>query len=242
MEESGSEGLDELIEAKAKTFLKNVDYVCISDNYWLGTDKPCLTYGLRGLTYYYVEIECAAKDLHSGVYGGSVHEAMTDLILLMSKLVDNKGKILVPGVMDDVAPLTPEEEKLYHQIEFDCEKYSREVGTSRLIHCDKVKTLTHRWRFPSLSLHGIEGAFSGVGAKTVIPRKVIGKFSIRLVPNQDPQKVGKQVIDYLKKEFQKMDSPNKLTIHMPNGGKPWVADTKDPNFTAGRIAMKTGKN
>jgi nonspecific dipeptidase len=86
MEESGSEGLDELIFARKDTFLKDVDYICISDNYWLGTSKPCLTYGLRGLSYFRLEMECAAKDLHSGVYGGAVHEAMTDLIHLMGKL------------------------------------------------------------------------------------------------------------------------------------------------------------
>lgn len=72
MEESGSEGLDELLLAEKDKFLKDVDYVCISDNYWLGTDKPCITYGLRGICYFGVEIECATKDLHSGVFGGTV--------------------------------------------------------------------------------------------------------------------------------------------------------------------------
>ncbi|CAG2178441.1 unnamed protein product, partial [Oppiella nova] len=239
MEESGSKGLDDVIIAEANGFLKNVDFVCITDSNWLATEKPCLTYGLRGISYFYAEIECAAKDLHSGVYGGSVHEAMTDLVLLMSKLVDNKGKILVPGVMDDVAPLTTHEEGLYHKIEFDCNQFRDDVGIQRLIHCDKVKTLTHLWRYPSLSLHGIEGAFAGAGGKTVIPRKVVGKFSIRLVPNQDPEKVGKQVIDYLNSEFKKMDSPNKLRVVMPNTGKPWVCDPNDPNFMAARKAMKT---
>lgn len=90
-------------------------------------------------------------------------------------------------------------------------------------------------------IEGIEGAFSGAGAKTVIPRKVVGKFSIRLVPNQDPHKVGKIVIDYLNNEFKKMDSPNKLNVVMPNAGKPWMADPSDPNFIAGRKAVKSGK-
>lgn len=85
MEESGSEGLDELIFAQKDTFFKDVDYVCISDNYWLGKKKPCITYGLRGICYFFIEVECSDKDLHSGVYGGSVHEAMTDLITLMGK-------------------------------------------------------------------------------------------------------------------------------------------------------------
>lgn len=71
MEESGSEGLDELLYSR-KDFFKEVDYVCISDNYWLGTTKPCITYGLRGLSYFGVEVECGSKDLHSGVYGGTV--------------------------------------------------------------------------------------------------------------------------------------------------------------------------
>lgn len=72
MEESGSEGLDDLLFAEKDKFLAGVDYVCISDNYWLGTTKPCITYGLRGISYFGVEVECADKDLHSGVFGGTV--------------------------------------------------------------------------------------------------------------------------------------------------------------------------
>ncbi|CAG5132196.1 unnamed protein product, partial [Candidula unifasciata] len=71
MEESGSEGLDDLIERRKNDFLKGVDFVCISDNYWLGKKKPCITYGLRGICYFFVEVECAKQDLHSGIYGGT---------------------------------------------------------------------------------------------------------------------------------------------------------------------------
>lgn len=72
MEECGSEGLEETLIALKDTFLKNVDAVTISDNYWLGTDRPCLTYGLRGISYFFMEVECGTKDLHSGVFGGAV--------------------------------------------------------------------------------------------------------------------------------------------------------------------------
>lgn len=72
MEESGSEGLEELLFQEKDKFLTGVDYVCISDNYWLGTTKPCITYGLRGICYYFIEVECSTKDLHSGVFGGTV--------------------------------------------------------------------------------------------------------------------------------------------------------------------------
>ncbi|XP_004084691.1 cytosolic non-specific dipeptidase [Oryzias latipes] len=239
MEESGSEGLDELVFSQKDSFLKDVDYVCISDNYWLGKTKPCITYGLRGICYFFMEVEGSDKDLHSGVFGGSVHEAMTDLIALMGSLVDKKGKILVPGIHDGVAPLTKEEEELYGAIEFDLEEYSKDVGVRKLLHKTKEEILMHRWRYPSLSLHGIEGAFSDVGAKTVIPRKVTGKFSIRLVPDMDPKVVEKQVIDYVQKKFQELESPNKLNVYSGHGAKAWVSDFNHPHYMAGRKAMKT---
>lgn len=83
MEESGSEGLDDLLFAEADKFLSGTDYVCISDNYWLGKEKPCITYGLRGICYFGLEVECSTKDLHSGVFGGTVFEAMSDLVYLL---------------------------------------------------------------------------------------------------------------------------------------------------------------
>ncbi|XP_022524268.1 cytosolic non-specific dipeptidase [Astyanax mexicanus] len=240
MEESGSEGLDELVFSRKDSFFKDVDYVCISDNYWLGKNKPCITYGLRGICYFFIEIECCDKDLHSGVFGGSVHEAMTDLIALMGSLVDKKGKILVPEIYGDVAPLTDEEKKLYEKIDFDLVEYAKDVGVcGRLLHASKEQILMHRWRYPSLSLHGIEGAFSGGGAKTVIPRKVNGKFSIRLVPDMDPKVVEKQVVSYLEKKFAELESPNKLNVFMGHGAKAWVSDFNHPHYMAGRKAMKT---
>jgi len=240
MEESGSEGLDDLLDSRKNTpFLQNVDFVCISDNYWLGKKKPCITYGLRGICYFFIEVQCSSKDLHSGVFGGTVHEAMTDLVTLMGSLVDQKGKILVPGLYDSVAKVTPEEEKLYDNIEFDMEDYRNDMKHERLIHPTKQEVLMHRWRHPSLSLHGIEGAFDGKGAKTVIPRKVIGKFSIRLVPNMEPPAVEKLVTDHLQKVHKDSGSPNIVKISMGHGGKPWVSDFTHPHFQAGRRAIKT---
>lgn len=106
MEESGSEGLDPIIYKEAKGYFADVDAVCISDNYWLGTTKPCLTYGLRGVSYFHMTVKGPARDLHSGVFGGTVHEPMTDLFAVMSKLVAPNGKIQVPGIYDMVRPLT----------------------------------------------------------------------------------------------------------------------------------------
>ncbi|XP_055152374.1 cytosolic non-specific dipeptidase isoform X2 [Symphalangus syndactylus] len=184
------------------------------------------------------QVECSNKDLHSGVYGGSVHEAMTDLILLMGSLVDKRGNILIPGINEAVAAVTEEEHKLYDDIDFDIEEFAKDVGAQILLHSSKKDILMHRWRYPSLSLHGIEGAFSGSGAKTVIPRKVVGKFSIRLVPNMTPEVVSEQVTSYLTKKFAELRSPNEFKVYMGHGGKPWVTDFSHPHYVAGRRAMK----
>lgn len=238
MEESGSEGLDELIESRKDTFFKDVDYVCISDNYWLGTTKPCITYGLRGICYFFVEVSCADKDLHSGVHGGAVYEAMHDLIHLLGSLADVKGRIQVPGIYDSVAELTPEEDSLYANIEFDMGAYQGDLGCSKLLHDTKEKLLQHRWRNPSLSIHGIEGAFSEAGSKTVIPKKVTGKFSIRLVPNQKPDEVISLVKSYLSDVHEKRGSPNSVKVSCSHGGESWMSDPSHPHFQAGSRATQ----
>jgi len=234
MEESGSVGLDELIfEQKPEFFSKGIDATCISDNYWLGTEKPCITYGLRGIAYFGLTIECASKDLHSGVFGGCVHEAMTDLIQVMSSLVDSRGKILVDGVYDLVDKVTPEEEALYKSIDFCPEAFRKQVGAEKLIHDSKEKLLQHRWRFPTLSLHGIEGAFYEPGEKTVIPRRVIGKFSIRLVPDMDPEKLIGLVRTHIEKKMKEIGTPNKFWLEPRGGSKAWKGNPQGPLFQAG---------
>jgi len=239
MEESGSEGLDDLLFARKDDFLADVDYVCISDNYWLGKEKPCITYGLRGICYFFAEISCATKDLHSGVFGGTVQEAMADLVYLLNTLVDKDGHILVPNVYKEVAPLIENEHEMYKDIAFDVAEYKNDLGAKRLLHNeDKTQILMHRWRYPSLSIHGIEGAFYEPGQKTVIPRKVIGKFSLRIVPNQEPELIEKYVTEYLNAKWAERGSHNTLKVGMAHGGRPWTEDPNHPHYTAARKATK----
>lgn len=243
MEESGSIGLDELLIKKKNTFFKDVDYVCISDSYWLGTEKPCLTYGLRGLCCFGVEIEGSSKDLHSGMYGGTVYEAMSDLIYVLNQLVDVKGNILIPNINEDVEPLNEKEKELYDKIEFDVDTYIKEIGASKPLQETKEQLLMSNWRYPSLSIHGIEGGFSGPGFKTVIPRKVIGKFSIRLVPNQEPLKITEIVKSYIQSIWEKRQSPNKLkVITEGDGGNCWITDPFNPHYLAAHKATESVYN
>ncbi|KAJ7291897.1 hypothetical protein C8J57DRAFT_1274164 [Mycena rebaudengoi] len=232
MEESGSEGLDALVEQEKDGWFKDVDCVCISDNYWLNDRTPALTYGLRGLVYFKLTLEGPGRDLHSGVFGRTVHEPMTDLITLMGKLVDAQGNILVPGVDDMVGIADVEERAIYEKLDYTIADVEAAAGGKITLSHDKVQVLMGRMRLPSLSLHGIEGAFSGPGAKTVIPAKVGGKFSIRLVPPQTPAAVAPLVHAHLRAEFAKLGSKNRMEIETLHDGKPWVADWKHWNYAA----------
>lgn len=238
MEEYGSEGLDDFIAEEADKYFKDADAVCISDNYWLGTEKPCLTYGLRGCSYYSIEVFGPGQDLHSGVFGGSSQEPMTDLVRVMSTLVDGAGKILIPGINELVAPLTDEEKSLYGNISFTMNDLYEGIGSKTSIFEDKESTLMARWRYPSLSLHGIEGAFSAPGAKTVIPAKVKGKFSIRTVPNMEIEKVTELVTKHVNHAFSGLKSKNTCKVSLLHAGKWWVASPKHWNFTAAAKAAE----
>lgn len=242
MEENGSEGLDECIKEEVKKgkngWFDGVDCVCISDNYWLNTRTPALTYGLRGIAYFSINITGPGQDLHSGLFGRTVHEPMTDLIKLMSKLVDHNGDILIPGIDDMVPPHDEEELKLYRKMDYTTDDIEEAAGGKVALSSDKTAVLMGRMRQPSLSLHGIQGAFSDVGCKTVIPAKIGGKFSIRLVPPQTPEKVIPLVNTYLKAEFAKLNSKNKMEVEYLHGGKPWVADVRHWNFEAAKKAIE----
>ncbi|KAK3709123.1 hypothetical protein LTR37_011102 [Vermiconidia calcicola] len=241
MEEYGSEGLDDFIIAECKPgkFFADADACCISDNYWLGTEKPCLTYGLRGCSYYSIEISGPGQDLHSGVFGGTAQEPMTDLVRVMSSLVDGDGNILIPGIQELVAPLTKEEESLYKGIAFTMDNLYESLGSKTGIFPDKERTLMGRWRYPSLSIHGVEGAFSAPGAKTVIPAKVTGKFSIRTVPDMEPPEVDKLVYSHVDKAFKNLHSKNAMKCYLQHSGKWWVASPKHWNFTAAAKAVES---
>lgn len=238
MEEYGSEGLDDFIEAESKKFFKDADAVCISDNYWLGTEKPCLTYGLRGCNYYSVSISGPGQDLHSGVFGGTAQEPMTDLVKVLGTLVGTNGKIQIPGINELVAPLTDDEKSLYGDISYTMDNLYESLGSKTGIYDDKERTLMARWRYPSLSVHGIEGAFSASGAKTVIPAKVIGKFSIRTVPNMESDDVNKLVYKYVKEQFAQLKSKNTMDVSLQHAGKWWVASPKHWNFSAAGKAVE----
>nr|CAD7393440.1 unnamed protein product [Timema cristinae] len=239
MHEVGSQGLNKLIVSKRNTFFSGIDYCCIPDGYWLGTRKPCLTYGLRGLCYFTVEVTGGKKTLDSGHFGGAVYEPLHDLIFMLNSLVDLNGDIDIPGLEKDIAPMTPTEESLYKHIDVDTEEICHVLGVPKVKHQDcRIDHLMSRWRRPSLSVHGIEKVPSEPGVHTIIPNRAIGKFSIRIVPDQKPERVKEFVITYLERLFDVRRSPNRMKVEMIVSAPALVGDpTCSDNFKAAQKAV-----
>ncbi|XP_016042551.1 beta-Ala-His dipeptidase isoform X1 [Erinaceus europaeus] len=238
MEEAGSVGLEQLVQREKDGFFSGVDYIVISDNLWLSRTKPALTYGTRGNAYFTVEVKCRDQDFHSGTFGGILHEPMTDLVALLGSLVDSSGHILIPGIYDQVDPVMEEEKAMYEAIDLDLEEYRHSSRVRKFLFDSKEEILMHLWRYPSLSIHGIEGAFDEPGAKTVIPGRVLGKFSIRLVPHMNTTAVEKQVKQHLEHVFSARNSANQVAVSMTLGLQPWVANVRDRQYLAARRAIR----
>ena len=236
-EESGSSGFEETVAKEYKYFPK-IDGLMVCDTAWFGDRVPSMDYGFRGLCGASIEISGPDKDQHSGQFGGAFREPMVDLVNLLSRLISLDGKILVEGVYDSVKPLTDEEKKLYDNIEFNIKEFKQSIGyTTKWQNEDPKSLLMNLWRNPSLSIHGIEGAFFGPGSKTVIPAKVIGKASIRLVPDQKAEEISKLFEKYLTKEFAKLKSPNKLAVRTFFGDW-WYGDINNFLFKANTKAIR----
>ena len=166
------------------------DVALVSDTALYAEGMPTLCIGLRGLIYMEVEAKGPSRDLHSGLYGGAAPNAVFGLVELLSKLKNADGVIQVPGIYDDVAPPAEAERTSWQQLPFsESEMLAKEVGSTALTGEPGYSVFERTWARPTLEVHGIAGGFTGAGAKTVIPATATAKVSIRLVPNQDPEKV-----------------------------------------------------
>ncbi|XP_068788150.1 beta-Ala-His dipeptidase isoform X5 [Struthio camelus] len=190
MEEAGSLGLEQLLEEEKQYFFADVDYVVISDNLWLSNRKPALTYGTRGNACFFVQVESGDKDLHSGTFGGIIHEPMTDLIALLDSLVDPTGYIRIPGIYDGVAVLTEEEKKLYESIEFDLEEHKNNSGVKKFLYDNKVVEYLENVFSKRKSPNKLKVSMP-LGAKPWVadindPLYIAAKRAVRTVFREDP--------------------------------------------------------
>ena len=165
------------------------DVALVSDTALYAEGIPTLCIGLRGLVYMEVEANGPSRDLHSGLYGGAAPNAVFGLIELLAKAKDANGVIQIPGIYDDVAEPAAAELASWASLPFDEAEYlAKEVGSTQLTG-EPGRTVFERiWSRPTLEVHGIAGGFTAAGAKTVIPAKATAKVSIRLVPDQSPDR------------------------------------------------------
>lgn len=187
-EEVGGKSIAEYVANNPEKL--KADVALVSDTSLYTDGIPTLCIGLRGLIYCEVEASGPAVDLHSGLYGGAAPNAVFGLAQLLAKAKDEEGRILIPGIYDDVAEPANAELESWQSLGFDQNRYlAEEVGSTRLTGEPDRSVLERVWSRPTFEVHGIGGGFTGVGSKTVIPAKATAKVSFRLVPNQDPDHV-----------------------------------------------------
>lgn len=194
-EETGSAGLSEILKHKGKEL--QADYLAIVDLGIRKPNKPAITLGVRGMVTMDVEVEGSHTDLHSGSNGGIVYNPIHALVEILNNLRDAEGAVTVPGFYDDVLSVTASERSQLN-LEFDVKEYFDMFGATPSGGEKKYEPLERAWTRPTLEINGITGGYTGRGFKTVIPAKAHAKVSCRLVPNQDPLKIGKMVADHIK--------------------------------------------
>lgn len=237
------EGEEEVGSVSLWNFVKEnrqrlkADALVVSDTSMLAKGVPSVTYGLRGLNYYQIELTAASQDLHSGVFGGAVPNPITILAETIAKLHDQNFHITVPGFYSNVAELSKSERKALNSLPWKEREFRKTVGAPDLCG-EKGYTIIERlWTRPTLELNGIWGGYTGEGAKTVIPSKAFAKLSTRLVPKQDPKKVARQVERHIRKLLPKTV---KCKFEVLSTGKPWVAPYTAPIFQKALHALEQG--
>ncbi|HEV1994656.1 MAG TPA: dipeptidase [Candidatus Acidoferrum sp.] len=234
-EEVGSVSLWDFVQ-KNQAKLK-ADALVVSDTSMLSRGVPSITYGLRGLNYYQIEITGPERDLHSGVYGGAVPNPLTILAELFAELHDKNFRVTVPGFYNDVAKLSAAERKALSALPWSVKEFKKAVGAPAYCGEKGFSIVEQLWTRPTLELNGVWGGYLGEGAKTVIPSKAWAKFSTRLVPHQEPEKIARLVERHLRRLLPKTV---KLNFETLSTGKPWVAPFHAPIFLKAQAALEKG--
>lgn len=213
-EECGSIGFQDVIHTH-KALIGKVDWIMLSNSYWLDDNIPCLNYGLRGVLNANITVESEKPDRHSGVDGGVSKEPTMDLIQIIGQLMcPTSNKVMIPGFYEDVLPIDEGEMHFYEK--------TRKSSASLEHIGHELDTLLAKWRNPSLTVHRIE--VSGPKNNTVISQKAHACISIRVVPSQELSKIKQQLVSFLEEKFDSLDTENKLNVEFMHEAEPWLGD------------------
>jgi len=218
-EECGSQGLANVLKEKKKEL--KAYYLAVIDLGMPSISQPAITLGVRGIVTMDVLVQGTHTDLHSGSHGGVAFNPIHALVKILNMARDESGKVLIPGFYDSVKVIS-EKEKASISLDFDADKYEAEFGAKPTGGELQFSPHERNWTRPTLEVNGINGGYSGDGFKTVIPAKALAKVSCRLVPDQDPQKLGKLVADFFESHAPKGTT---VKVHLHQGGGKAVRGT-----------------
>ncbi|MEM9827972.1 MAG: dipeptidase [Planctomycetota bacterium] len=234
-EEVGSENLEAMLPGLAEKLA--CDCVVISDNSQYAPGQPAITYGLRGIATYEIEVVGPDRDLHSGSFGGAIKNPAIALCELLASMIDENGKIQIEGFYDDVSPLAKAEREAWSRLPVDDDAFAREVGASEGFGEAGYSADERRWARPTFDINGMTSGHQGEGVKTIIPSKASAKFSFRLVPNQDPEKITAALRRHLD---QHLPPGVRYTLDPDHGAPGMLANLDSPFLAAAERAIETG--
>jgi acetylornithine deacetylase/succinyl-diaminopimelate desuccinylase-like protein len=234
-EEVGSAHLDDFIRQHKDDL--SADVVVISDSAMFGRGVPSMCYGLRGLVYFQIDLRGSSTDLHSGSFGGAVANPGMVLAQVLAQMKDRGGRIKIAGFYDDVVALQEEERQAWATLPYNEKQYKKDFGIPKLFGETGYTTLERTWARPTFEVNGLLSGFTGEGAKTVLPALAMAKVSMRLVPNQDPDKIAALFEDYVRKITPKTVE---LKVTRMHGGKPWMTAYDNPFVQAAGRAIERG--
>jgi acetylornithine deacetylase/succinyl-diaminopimelate desuccinylase-like protein len=236
-EEMGGENIAALFAQPEMQELFKADYGVLSDTEFLSAEQPALEYGLRGIAYMQIDVKLADFDLHSGLFGGGVRNPANALAYILTNLYDSEtGKILIPGFYDDVIDIDAAERANLVSIPHDGAEFLKQAGNAKAPFGESgYSTIERTSARPTLDINGIWGGFMGEGAKTIIPATAHAKVSMRLVANQDPQKVAKLFADYVHEIAPSGVEVSVIEIH---GGDGALIDRNSPAMQAAAKSLE----
>ena len=234
-EEVGSAHLDDFVRSHKSELA--ADVLVISDSPMFERGIPSICYGLRGIAYFQIDVRGTSTDLHSGSFGGAVANPAFVLAQMLAQMKDRGGRIKIPGFYDDVRELRLEEREQFRRLPFNETKYRKDLGAPKLFGEAGYTTLERVWARPTFEVNGLLSGFTGEGSKTVIPATAMAKVSMRLVPNQNPDKIADQFEAYVKKIAPKTVAV-KLTRFQ--SGQPWMTDFDNVYVQAAARAIERG--
>jgi succinyl-diaminopimelate desuccinylase len=236
-EEVGSKSLPGFLRKFRKEL--DCDAVVVSDTGMPARHLPALTYALRGIAAFEIKLTGPNRDLHSGLFGGSVMNPAVALCQLLARVHDARGRVTIPGFYDGVVSMTAAERKEMARLPFNAESYRKFLGVPKLFGERGYTPMEQRSARPTFEINGLTSGYQGVGSKTIVPSWASAKITTRLVANQSPARVIKAVTRFLRKHCP---PAMKIEIHAGHGAEAYLMSPDSPDAKAALRAIRSAFN